>query len=625
MPRFFFCCLTLVCLGVLAAACGDSGAANIGSPDGGDTGFGDTLITPDASTDVSVETTADTGSTVDAGDGPDCIRNAECASGVCLDGACITGVCGDGFVDDGEACDDGNLGPGDGCSPWCDWECDPGDPLACDDGNDCNGMETCHIDIFTCIPGMPLFDGRSCDDDTGTCDAGMCVPNTCGDGIVDDGEDCDGGIGCQADCTFECVTDFDCDDARICNGVEACVNNMCTRSSSEAPDGTFCGAGLECWAGSCVEVVCGNGELEFGEECDDGNDTPNDGCEADCTYSCITNGDCTGGTACGPELCDNNVCIPGFALADGSACGFGLECVAGDCIAPICGDGIVSRGEVCDDGNDDDTDGCTTACQFTCAFDAQCGDGNACNGIETCDLATHTCIAGEAPDCADESFCTVDTCDPSVGCVNALIDMDGDGQAPSYLGLGVCGIDCDDNNEFARVGLDEVCDGIDNDCDGTIDEHAPGAERWYPDCDADGFAAAGDGPVAPTWSCGPPPLIAGCSGWTLVYPREGTTDCHDFDHRVYPGQEIYFELPYSTPAGELSNDYDCNGIVERRRDSLYTGDDTCLTRPDGTCFGDSGWAGGIIAECGFATTYSTCEPVDGSCERFIHFPFQDCR
>ena len=48
----------------------------------------------------------------------------------------------------------------------------------------------------------------------------------------------------------------------------------------------------------------------------------------------------------------------------------------------------------------------------------QCGDNNACNGVETCD-PTGGCIAGTAPNCDDGDQCTTDTCDPVLGCKNS--------------------------------------------------------------------------------------------------------------------------------------------------------------------------------------------------------------
>ena len=48
--------------------------------------------------------------------------------------------------------------------------------------------------------------------------------------------------------------------------------------------------------------------------------------------------------------------------------------------------------------------------------------------------------------------------------------------------------DCDDNDATVNLGEIEVCDDLDNDCDGEIDgEDAAGASTWYADTDGDGF------------------------------------------------------------------------------------------------------------------------------------------
>lgn len=46
-----------------------------------------------------------------------------------------------------------------------------------------------------------------------------------------------------------------------------------------------------------------------------------------------------------------------------------------------------------------------------------CDDANVCNGIETCDVDTGECRAGVPLSCDDHDACTVDSCDPVVGCV----------------------------------------------------------------------------------------------------------------------------------------------------------------------------------------------------------------
>ncbi|MHC5112045.1 MAG: DUF4215 domain-containing protein, partial [Planctomycetota bacterium] len=107
--------------------------------------------------------------------------------------------------------------------------------------------------------------------------------------------------------------------------------------------------------------TCGDGILDFGEECDDGNNDDGDGCQGNCK-----NPICGDGILDEGEECDdgNN--------DDGDGC-------QGNCKNPFCGDGIVDEGEECDDGNNDDGDGCQGNCK-----NPICGDGILDEG-EECD------------------------------------------------------------------------------------------------------------------------------------------------------------------------------------------------------------------------------------------------
>jgi cysteine-rich repeat protein len=101
-------------------------------------------------------------------------------------------------------------------------------------------------------------------------------------------------------------------------------------------------------------TVCGNGILERGEECDDGNTTDGDSC----THACKN------------PVCGDKIVSAGEECDDGNidntdACT--RVCSGGDtgCVCRLarCGDGFVQAGEECDDGNDTPDDGCT-ACRI---------------------------------------------------------------------------------------------------------------------------------------------------------------------------------------------------------------------------------------------------------------------
>ena len=106
--------------------------------------------------------------------------------------------------------------------------------------------------------------------------------------------------------------------------------------------------------------VCGNGEVEGDEECDDGNTVNTDGCLNDCRAARC--GD--GVVQAGIEQCDDGNRV------DTDAC-------LNSCKTARCGDAVVQAGvEQCDDGNTNDGDPCLSTCKT-----ARCGDGKLCSSL----------------------------------------------------------------------------------------------------------------------------------------------------------------------------------------------------------------------------------------------------
>ena len=131
-------------------------------------------------------------------------------------------------------------------------------------------------------------------------------------------------------------------------------------------------------------------------------------------------------------------------------------------------------------------------------------------------------------------------------------DDDGHGSTTSHAactvpsGYVAVSDDCDDTDDAVNPDATEACNGIDDDCDGSIDEAgATGEVSWYADDDEDGYGDA----AAEVVDCDAP------AGFLA-----DDTDCDDADPDIYPG---------STEVQDLV-DNDCDGLVDE--DFVAVGD-----------------------------------------------------
>ncbi len=306
--------------------------------------------------------------------------------------------------------------------------------------------------------------------------------------------DGDGKLGSAAQCQcapsglYTAITATDCDDSnKAANGsaIEVCddVDNNCDGMTDEGCDDD--GDGW-CDADMAVvgdPVVCKKGK----KDCDDASATVNPGVPEVCGNG--VDDDCDGLTDSGPNVLG---CVPFYGDGDGD--GYG----AGD---PVCQ--------------------CAAKGSYSATTTGDCADSNP----DISPAATETCNGLD-----DNCNGTVDEAG-ALGCATYFIDGDGDGFGNSLTGLCLCqttalnttsiGGDCNDGATSAHPGAAEMCDGLDNNCDGFTDEaNATGCMVYYADADNDSW---GDGTKS-----------ACLCGGNAAFNASKLGDCDDGNAAIYP-------------------------------------------------------------------------------------------
>ncbi|MBI3184489.1 MAG: putative metal-binding motif-containing protein [Myxococcales bacterium] len=396
-----------------------------------------------------------------------------------------------------------------GCPPRPSGFCDEKAP--CPEGQRCTANR-CEPAACACVA-------------TRVCLSGECVPRLCLASLpaggtreiaCPEGEGCVGGQcsteGCPQSCgpLQQCALgsclERTCPEGMVCPKGMACASGRCVTPACAT---TACAPGSRCVGGKCEPEGCPGAQCRFGEVCEAGACVQ----PACVGISCEAQEVCAQGT-CWPESCGAQSCGPGL-LCDGAACvtptcagvscPAGQGCANGRCYPTVCGGVDCPAGRVCVSGSCEDQ----RCAGVQCLLSQQCSEGLCVGDTDNDGVSDATDNCRLLPN-ADQK------------------DSDGDKSGD------VC--DCGPTDASRAPGKAELCDGVDQNCDGAADEGLP-LQTVYRDQDGDGFGVA----ALTKQQCGAFGGYVSKSG-----------DCNDGDARVNPG------------AQELCDgaDNNCNGQVD---------------------------------------------------------------
>ena len=300
---------------------------------------------------------------------------------------------------------------------------------------------------------LSVFIFYGCGSDSGAVDVRPVVPGAAGSSTAagsggaadvpppggnrsDGGNDAMSEGGRQEDAVAACTSHADCDDLVFCNGSERCDDGVCAKRSPPC-DASVCDEGE---AACPMPVVDEDDDGDpASSDCDDTDPTRHAGAVEICD---AVDNDCDP-TTLGPDADGDGVVASGCCNPQpNSAAACGKDCNdADDAVHP-------EAAETCN-GVDDDCDGSV--------------DNAAANAAALCSIAGQTCSAGSCRCPGSQAACNGSCVTLGGGCSDGV----GACQRPGVIACLASGPAC---NAVAANPTPEVCDGVDNDCDGMVDE-----------------------------------------------------------------------------------------------------------------------------------------------------------
>ncbi len=430
-------------------------------------------------------------------------------------------------------------------------------------GDDATAVTSC----ATTIAGYVAV-GGDCDDTRAT--TSPVATESC-DGVDDD---CDGEVdedGATGSSAWYADADAD-------GYGSASVRDACSAPSGYVADSTDCDDTLATVSPAATEACNG-----VDDDCDGATDEP--GATGESTWYSDADGDGSGNAGASVSACD----APSGYVATATDCD--------DAAATVFAGATETCNTVDDDCDGTVDEGLTTAWYYDADGDGYTGTF----GVDAC--AAPTGYTADAADCDDTSASTfpgaAETCDGAdQDCdgttdegvlLTFYADADGDGSGVSSTTADACAApagyaavagDCDDTSATISPTASETCDGVDQDCDGAVDDGA--LTTWHRDADRDGY---GDLSVT-TDACEEP------TGYVA-----DATDCDDGSAGVYPGA--------LERCDELDND--CDSVADEDVTPYWYRD----TDGDGY-----GWAADSVASCtqpeGYAANADDCNDADAT-------------